>query len=114
MILKKCQESDFEGSITVSNQKMAWDEFTAAMDQAISQLYNKSYSQLYNKFYQKNLIDARGLMIYGFIHCQGSQKEKQDGLMILNEKIRSWVWSSDKVGKFNYEDILRTILWFAT
>ena len=53
-------------------------------------------------------------MIYGLIHCHGSHEEKQEGLVSLNERIRSWVWSSDKVGKFNYEDILRTILWFAT
>ena len=69
---------------------------------------------LYNKFYQTNLIDARGLMIYGLIHCHGSKEEKQDVLVSLNERIRSWVRSSDKVGKFNYEDILCTILWFAT
>ena len=55
------------------------------------------------------IADLRGLLVYGLIHCQGSQTERRAALAKVSGKIRDW----SGVRVLPYEDLLRTIVHFA-
>ena len=65
------------------------------------------------KWERDSLIDARGLLVYSLVHCQGSQDERQAALIQACGKIREWSCDHSKARVFHYEDFLRMIICFA-
>ena len=89
MVAEKSLQSGFAGAIMISNKAMTQSQHQQKMNQVIKKYIDKKYEEEYESY-----IDARGLLVYGMIHCQGAQHEKQSALIKVYEKIRAW--SGDK------------------
>ena len=103
MVTKKSKQSGFEGAIMISNKAMTQSEYQQTMNQGIKKLIDKVF--------EKNFIGARGLLVYGMIHCKGLQNEKRAALKKVYEQTINLF---DDNNVLLYEDFLRTIVCFST
>ena len=109
MVKEKSLQSQFEGAVMISNKTMTQTQY----HYKINQLIQKPRDNHCEKEHGRD-IDARGYLVYGLIHCQGSEAERQTALIKVHESINNWCGDHSTARAFHYEDLLRIIVWFAS
>ena len=72
---------------------------------------NQGIKKLIDKVFEKNFIGARGLLVYGMIHCKGEPHERKKALKKVYEQT---INQFDDNNVLHYDDFLRTIVCFST
>ena len=115
MIREKSQEAGYDGYVTLSNEETPHDQFCAIIDERIAKMYAK---------YRESLIDARGLLAYGIIHCKthaktidSSLKERQEALDMIFKMLGPRYLLKNTSGdpeESVVKMMLNSIVWLAT
>ena len=71
MVKEKSLQSQFEGAAMVSNKTMSQAKYHYKINQLIGKLIDSHCDKQHAGFF-----DSYGYLVYGLIHCQGSETER--------------------------------------